>query len=118
MKALLTCQRVLTWFCVYPVDETTNRLKIIASILFTIVTFMGNLSTIIVSTAFLLKYARYDFEQSLYAVFQLGALFSWTNINIVILMKSREIAKIFVNLQKIYEESKNFEDIFFHQNNF
>lgn len=106
MRPLATNQRVLVWFCVYRFDDEPNFREKIFSILFTLITWIENLCGILATTVFLWKNVSIEIEVYLFAIFQLFALLSMTNICAIILISRQKIANLFKSLSEIYETSK------------
>lgn len=106
MLPLEISQLIFTWTYLSSPDKGTSRWqKIIRFIAFLIV-FFGNFTSWAGALAFIIKYVSTDFENSLYAVFQLCAVGSVSYILIAAFFMRSQIRDIFRGLTQIYEASK------------
>lgn len=106
MKPLVSMQRALTWFCVFPVVESDVKRKKIIYMMFSVIVFGTLLSIVPASVAFVWKYSSIDFEKSLDAV---HPIMSWTALScvfIIIIRLKHEIVELFGELSVIYNECK------------
>lgn len=101
----MTSQKMLTWICVYPADETVSKFKRATYAFAYAFILISNLCVLASSVAFFLKYVSVDLEQSLYAVFQITAYGSMTYLIIVSFLLRSKIPLVFDDLAKIYEAS-------------
>lgn len=107
MKPLVTTKKFLTWLCICPLDENSNKSKKLFCIAFSVI-FIGNQVVAFAgSLTFFLKYVSIDLEVCLYALFQLAAEVGVMYMIIVAFIHRFKIAALFENLSKIYDESKN-----------
>lgn len=104
MNPLVMNRRVLTWLCVLPLDEVTTRKEKLTYIALSIGVILTIFSGLIGSVIFFLKFVSTDLEESLYALFQISALFSTANAIVVTAFTRHRIPAMFVNLMGIYEE--------------
>ena len=107
MTPLKINRRVLTWLCVYPVDEVTSKCKNLSYILCTVLTLAANTCGLLASSACFAKYVSNDMELSLHALLQICALTSATYMMIIALFSRRNVKMIFDNLAKIHESGKH-----------
>lgn len=106
MKPLVTNQRILRWFCVFPTNETIKLREKISYVLFTSIALAVTVGAIVSSGAFFVKHLRTDFKESLYALFQVVSLFGSVNAILAILLSRRKLDTIFTQLSTIYKERK------------
>lgn len=107
MKPLGTSRKILTWFYLYPVEEGTERKKLIHFILSAVV-FIFKISFLASSTAFFMKYVSTDLEESLYALFQISAFSNSTYVIAIAYISHQKITALIDRLSAIYDASKNF----------
>lgn len=106
MKPLVMNRRVLTWLCVFPLDEVTTRKGKLTCIVFSFGVSLTIFSGLTGSVVFFLKFMSTDLEESLYSLFQIAAIFSSANAIVVAFVMRHRIPKMFVNLTRIYEKCK------------
>lgn len=99
-------QRVLTWLCVFPLDEVATMKENMTCIAFSIGVILTIFSGMTGSIVFFLKFVSTDLEESLYALFQIAALISTINAIVVVILLRHRIPGMFKNLTGIYEECK------------
>lgn len=104
MKPLVTCELVLTWFCVYPVDDAQQ--KTIWKV-FSVATVVSLLSGWVGSAIYFGKYFSVDLEACLYAMFQISAVSSGLYMYIISFYTRHKIKAFFEHLSDIYDESNN-----------
>lgn len=106
MTPLETNRRILTWLCIYPVNENASEQHKILRSLFGIGVFVANLMVFIVSIVFLVKFASTDIEEALFSVIQLAGTGNILYVSIIIFIVRHKIVGLFKSLDKIYEERK------------
>lgn len=106
MKPLVMNQRVLTWLCVFPMHESAAMKEKLTCIVFSIGVILTIFSGLIGSVIFFLKFVSTDLEESLYALFQIAAIFSTSNAIVVAVQMRHRIPTMFKNLTTIYEKCK------------
>lgn len=112
MTPLKTNQRVMIWLCMCQSAEINSDTKtILLRYAFTLIVFTFMLVSLIVSLAYFVKFISINFEECLYALFQVAANFSMLNVMIVALSYRRRITDIFTKLSEIYVASKMFKII-------
>lgn len=104
MKPLVMNQRVLTWLCVFPLDEAATMKEKLTCITFSIGVILTIFSGLTGSVVFFLKFVSTDLEESLYALFQIAAIFSTSNAIVVAVLMRHRIPAMFSNLTEIYEK--------------
>lgn len=107
MNLLSTNQRVLTWLCIYPADDSTRIEIKLAYIIVSIVIIAIELSILIASIAFFMKNVSSDLDSSLFAVIQIVGLFGLTYMIIVAFILSRNITDMFKGLTLICDTCAN-----------
>lgn len=106
MKPLVTCQRVLTWVSVFPVEKNTTKRKRLLFKILPMLLLISNIIGVISSSLFCWKYIKIDLEGSLYALFQVAGMLGMSNIIIVSFISRKKVPKIFENLSQIYKSCK------------
>lgn len=104
MRPLEASQRVLTWLCVYPADESTSRWEKVTYVAGYTSVLLGNIGNLAASALYFVGYLQIDLEKSLYAVAQMAALASGVYIMGIALLLRHRIVIVFDGLVKIYEE--------------
>lgn len=112
MKPLKSYHRLLIWFCVIPSDNHTSVWIQLARILFIFSIFIGNFMGTIASLLYFFKFVSFDFEQSLYALLQIGSVSSATYLVVFMLLSRHKITNNLQNLAQIYDQC-NYISIFF-----
>ena len=110
MKALVTTQRVLTWYRICHANESTTSSwqKMLFSI-FSIVCLIANACAVAASVTFLLKFISSNLEESLYALFQCAAYSNVVYIHIAAFLQRKKVTSVFESLTEIYETSKKLD---------
>lgn len=104
---LKTNRRVLTWLCMCPANEATEKWKKIAYTSLSITAVLLIVCAFFASVAYFGKFASTDLEEALYALFQIiGAVSLLFAITIAYFSRNK-IDAIFENLTKIYRKSEN-----------
>lgn len=104
---LKTNRRVLTWLCMCPANEATEKWKKIAYTSLSITAVLLIVCAFLASVAYFGKFASTDLEEALYALFQIiGAVSLLFAIKIAYFSRNK-IDAIFENLTKIYRKSEN-----------
>lgn len=106
MNPLEMNQRVLTWVCGLPSNESTDKWKKIARIVFTFSVIIGYVCSLAASTAFIYKNVSIDLEESLFSLFHNFGAANMLYLSIATVIFCRELANIFEGLSIIYKESK------------
>lgn len=106
MKPLATGQRVLTWLCVCPPDETTSKWRKRAFIIFSVCVFMADLSAFVTSVAYVHRYVSIDLEKSLCSMLQICAMGCVTYAYLQMFVLRHEITALLEHLSQIYKKSK------------
>ena len=106
MKPLATGQRVLTWLCVCPPDETTSKWKKRAFIILSVCVFMADFSAFVTSVAYVQRFVSIDLEKSLCSMLQICAMGCVTYAYIHMFVLRHEITALLEHLSLIYKKSK------------
>lgn len=106
MQPLKTAQRVLTWLCVYPADESASKWMKLAYLICYLSVLLGNFGNLTAGAAYFVKYLSIDLEKALYAFSQMGALLTSAYIIVTLLLLRHRIVVVFDGLAKIYAECK------------
>lgn len=104
MQPLPTVTRILTWLCVYPLDDTATRGTKLACIGFSSFVFGMILCQIPASVAFAVKFLAIDLELFLYAVYQVIAWLPLVYMFIVAITFRHKITALIVSLTQIYDK--------------
>lgn len=104
MRPLEASQRVLTWLCVYPTDESTSRWEKVAYLASYSSVLLGIIGNLAASALYFVEYLQIDSEKSFYAVSQMAALACVVYIMGIALLLRHRIVIVFDGLAKIYEE--------------
>lgn len=107
MRPLVTNQRVLTWLCVCPPDESTKKWQKRTYICFSVIISLANLTGLAASLAYFYKFLSIDLEKTLCTMSQVGALISTVYAGIYIFISRHQITALFENLSEIYKQSIN-----------
>lgn len=113
MKPLKASHTMLTWFCVFPPENSTSPEKKMLYNIFVVAIFVGNVCTFISSSFFFIEYVSIDLEESLYSLFQIVGSASILYLITVTYFLSRKIRILFEDLSRIYEKCKKVENVFF-----
>lgn len=105
MKPLLTNQKVLTWLCICPADETTRKWQkfIYIGISFAIIAM--KMSVVVSSMIFLLKNLSSDLNAALFAFLQIVGMSGMIYTFITGLLIRLKIRDSIQSLVEIYEKS-------------
>lgn len=106
MKPLVTNNRVLTWLCVCPADDSISPREKLSYILLTVTTFLIATFILFGSIAYLSTVIRIDLEKSLTSLAQISALSIVTYIFVAMFLLRNKISAIFTKLSEIYKASK------------
>lgn len=111
MRPLITNQRVLTWFHLYPADESTKKWKkwIYASVLPTIAAII--LFTLASSAAYFFKFLSTDLIKSMFTIIQIAPSLALLNALPFTFFLRSEILAVFQKLSIIYDTSEQFINI-------
>lgn len=103
MLPLKTSRHVLTWFCVYPPDESCNKWKYVA---FTAIALTIHLCSTTSDGIVFVAYISTDLEKSLMGLLQLFGNASMAYSIVTMLILQHKINHIFKSLTEIYEFRK------------
>lgn len=106
MEPFKTNRKMLTWFCLCPVDETATKWTKFGYIITTILTILPLTFMLITSIIYFLKYFEIDLEESLYGFFQIGGTLSLLYGFWAVLFSRNKMKAIFDDLSEIYRASK------------
>lgn len=106
MMPLETSENVLKWLCVYSPDESSSKWKKRAYVATGLSVFLANVTGLVVSVVFFMKFVSTDLGSSLHALFQIAGLVNAIYGTIVIQFSRQKIAKVFDHLSIIYDESE------------
>lgn len=106
IEPLATNQRVMTWLCMRPADESTSKQSIAMHIAFIITVCTFEFCCLMSSGVFFVKFVRTEFEASLYGFFQVAGHTPTFVAIIVALAYRQRIAAIFTKLSEIYTARK------------
>lgn len=109
MRPLKTSQRVLTWFCAYPADESTSSRQKLAHMFCFLSVLLGVICNLTAGAAYFLKYVSEDLDHSLYAFAQIFAVSSSVYIITTSPFLHRRNVAVIDGLAKIYTECKYIE---------
>lgn len=104
---LKTNRLVLTWFCVYPPEQNTNKWKKLAYAIFALSLLVDSFLISFSSIASILAYISTDFEESLFALMQLFAGSVMIYVVVITFFLRHKIVAICDSLTRIYEASKD-----------
>lgn len=107
MKPLVTDQQVLTWLCVLPAQDNTDKWKRWAYIALVVTLIVADLSVISSSLIYSVTFRSTDLQKSLIGLQQAIAAVPTANMIVVAFFLRHKIPPIFDNLTKIYEKCKN-----------
>lgn len=105
MKPLVTNKNVLTWLCILPAQEQTNKRMKLIYIAFTFTLSITCFCGLASSLAFMMEYLSTNLENCLYALFQVAADASAFYMVMVALFLRHKMAALFDNLSEIYNKS-------------
>lgn len=106
MKPLASLQLIFSWISMYPAAAETALWKRFVFKAFPMVLIIGNLSGLISSSVFFLKFITTDLEGCLYALFQIVGQLDMTNAVITTFASRNRIAAMFKSLEDIYDAGK------------
>lgn len=105
MRPLSTNCQVLTWLCIYPVDDENSWKKplylIISAISLIIIT-----SVLLSSVVFFFDNYSIDLKVSINAIYQMTAFFGVTYMYVNAIFMRKTFTKFLETLKKIYEKRK------------
>lgn len=104
---LETNQRVLTWLCMHPPDESATAWKRMAYIIAALIIFAVLLSATIAHIVYFLKFVSTDLEGSLVALMIIDGMIGFVYSFVTAFNLRYKIQTIFENLTSIYEASKD-----------
>lgn len=102
MKPLASIQLIFSWISVYPATNETVAWKKFVFKAFPMVLIAGNLTGLISSSIFFLKFITTDLEGSLYALFQIAGQLNMTNAIVTTFVYRHRISAMFKSLADIY----------------
>lgn len=102
---MVTNRRVLTWCCVHPIDENTSKLKKLVYIAFTLFCLAVQVIGVTSSTVRFLNTMAIDFNESLYALFQIAAISGVIYMIGVAMLMGSKISQFFGTLEHICDAS-------------
>lgn len=100
MEPLQTNQKLLTWYCVRPVN---SKLKTCIYGVFTVTMALSIASVFYTSVLYCMKFILIDLESTLYAVYQVITAQSMVYIIVSSFLVREKFNKIFSGLKKIYK---------------
>lgn len=103
---LTTTKKVMTWFSMYPVEETISRRKKVTYIIFSLISFAISISGMTGYLTFTWTFKYVDLGHSLYAFMGASALVPTIYISVFTFFKQHKIKMIFDELEKIYDVSR------------
>ncbi|XP_055309198.1 uncharacterized protein LOC129573051, partial [Sitodiplosis mosellana] len=102
-------QQIFAWLCIYPATSSLWVKRFNVSV--TVVVLITELLAEIASALFIYEFVGSDFENCLYALFQVAALFSVIYMWLIAFILRETIYDIFTKFQQIYDSSNYFSDI-------
>lgn len=102
MKPLVTGQKVLTWLCVWPTNETTSKHQKIAYKSFTLAVIIILSTTISASATFFVTNFQISLEEALYSLFVIIVESTTLYLLIVAILNWKKVVTIFEKLSEIY----------------
>lgn len=106
MKALEVNREIFTWLCIFPPTIKTSQLKKKFYILFSVTNSFLVTVGFISSVVFVVKNIKKNWEESLYALFQVAGLGQTVYTLCASYILKDKIVNIFSKLQKIHDECK------------
>lgn len=108
MRPLKTSQRILTWLFVCQPGETISDRKKMAMFLSGLVIIIANVGSMSCATVFFINELKIDLEESLYALFQISAVYFVIYMQIMGFFSRQKIGNMFDNLTELYGTCKIF----------
>lgn len=105
MRPLVTPNRILKWFYLYDVEETTYWERV-AYMIFNYYTIISNAAAFISGFCFFLKFVSFDLEEALFSVFPAIGYFCLTYTFIAVFCHKRKVASIIQQLTDFYDARK------------
>lgn len=100
IKPLRTTRKVLTWYCICTKESRKRH------IIFSVVCLLANMSAVVASVTFFLKFVAVNLELSLYALFQISAYSNVVYIYTIAIILRNKVPAIFDGLATIYHQCK------------
>lgn len=101
---LRTNRQVLTWLCVYTIEQNSAKWKKMCYVFCTVFIFLCNLLSFAVSWTFCIRNWSVNLENSLFSIIQIIGMINANYIIVITLFKRHEISGIFMSLENIYRE--------------
>lgn len=105
MKPLATNHRVLTWLNVCPAADTSTKREKNLYFAFSVFILIFELSVLIGSILFFIKYWSINLEDAFFAFFQISAMFGFLYMTLTAYVLRQKISTIFENVKSIFNES-------------
>ena len=103
MRPIFTSEQVLIWLYLYPDASSKQSLKLALGI----GVFAANLANVIVSGAYVGKFATTDLGEALYALFEAVGFFGLCYIIVIAFLSRNRTSATLQKLSDIYEQCKN-----------
>lgn len=100
------CRRVLTWLCLYTIDNKTSKQ---AYVLFTMIITLVLMSCLISSIVHCSTFLSIDLEKSLYSLLQIASTASMLYVLVVGFLFRLKITTIIQQLSEIFEKPLDME---------
>lgn len=110
MNPLISCRRVLTSLCIYPADNTLNKLQKRKRIITSLAIMVLLVTGLVASFAYAVKFKSTDLNGALFALMQVLAFITVLTEYIVAFYKRDEIRDVIISITEIYDASKNYRD--------
>lgn len=111
MRPLPTNRQVLTWLCICPVDVENQWQKPLRGLI-SVICLATNIGGFLSSVAFFLENYSNDLKVSLNGIYQIAVFLGMTYMYIAAFFLRKEITSFLDNLEKIYNQRKNFYNRF------
>lgn len=107
MKPLVTDKRILTWLCLLPAKENTSKGRKWLYILLVLGIIVANLTVILSSSMYVVKYASVDLQETLVGLCQTVGVIPMTNSIVIAFVLRHKISPVFEKLSEIYDKCMN-----------
>lgn len=103
MRPLESLQRVLTWLCACPAEQSASTQKRRAYFAFSLFLFVSALSCGLSGGVFMIKYIKTDLEGCFYCLFEVAGAITMSYLIAFAVLSRHKINAIFEHLATIYD---------------